>query len=709
VAGNEGRPAAAPAATTETTTGTEAAGAPGAADQPFYELFARNPLAMYVVDLDTLRFIAVNDAMVRQYGYDRDELLTMDLTQIRPPEDVAAIRAKAASVPQGFDDAGIWRHRTKAGSTILVQVTSHGLTFAGRRARLVVVHDVTEERRIAEELRRSRDELAVILHGIDDGVSVQDPLGRLVYVNDAAARTMGYPTAEVLLATPIAEVMRVFELLDEAGNPFPLAELPGRRALQGEHPPRVTLRWRRRDIGDERWSVVGAAPVFDDDGRVRLAVNTFHDVTERKRAEDALRFLAEAGEVLATSLDPATTLANLARLAVPSLADWCAVDLIGDDGAVRRLAVEHVDPAKVALAKAIAERYPADPKSPRGVYRVLETGEPDLYPQIDDALLVAVARDEEHLALLRSVGLRSAIIVPLVGREQILGALSLVSAESGRRYGPDDQALAVDLARRAALAVDNARLYQAAQAAILARDEFLSVAAHELRTPIVAMKGYAQLLRRTGTVGSRDPEWVERALRRIEGSAGRLAALVDDLLIGATDRLGGPPIRPRPVDLAALVREVVAAAEDRIDARHRLSVAGAEVPQLVTADPERIEQVLTNLLDNAIKYSPAGGEIRVALRQEGEGVLLTVTDSGIGLPPGAAEAIFEPFGRTGPALDLSVPGFGLGLSISRRIVELHGGRIWAESAGEGAGATFAVWLPREGPAAGAATASPDRD
>jgi PAS domain S-box-containing protein len=694
------RPAESPAAKTEPIDMVGEMPAPEAADLPFYELFARNPLAMYVVDLETLRFLAVNDAMVRQYGYGRDEFLAMDLTQIRPPEEAEAIRAKAASVPTGYDDAGTWRHRRKDGAIIHVKVTSHGLTFAGRRARLVVCHDVTEEHRIAEELRRSRDELAAVLHGIDDGVSVQEPTGALVYVNDPAARIMGFPSAEALLATPIAEIMRVFEILDEAGNPYPLIDLPGRRALQGDQPVPVTLRWRRRDTGEERWSVVGAAPVFDDEGRVRLAVNTFHDVTERRRAEEALRLLAGAGEALTASLDADATLTSLARLAVPALADWCAVDLLDEDGSIRRVTVEHVDPAKVSLARAIQERYPVEPDVAYGVPHVLRTGEAELYPEIDDALLVAAARDDEHLAILRGVGLRSAMIVPLAGRERILGAFSLVSAESGRRFRPDDLTLAADLARRAALAVENARLYQATQAAVRDRDEFLSVAAHELRTPIVAMKGYAQLLRRFGAERDRDPERVERALRRIEEGAGRLAALVDDLLVVATDRLGGLPLRPRPVDLAALVRELVVAVEERLDAGHHVAVAGAEAPRVVVADPDRIEQVITNLLDNALKYSPAGGEIRLALGEDGDGILLTVADPGIGLPPGATEAIFAPFGRTRLAAEAGVPGFGLGLSICRRIVERHGGRIWAESPGEGKGTTLAVWLPHEAPNGG---------
>jgi PAS domain S-box-containing protein len=316
-----------------------------------------------------------------------------------------------------------------------------------------------------------RDNLAVILDHVGDGVTVQDATGRLVYANTAAAQALGFATPADLLNTPLPEVLGRFAVFDEAGLPFPLEHLPGRRALRGETEPAVTVRSRIHATGEERWSAVRASPVVDAAGRVVLAVNVWQDVTARKRAEDGQRFLAEAGEALAASLDIEATLTNIAQLAVPRLADWCAVHLVRGDGSVSQLAVVHVDPERVSWALRLQEHYAADPDADQGVTRAVRTGRPQLIPEVTDEMLVAVARDPEHLALLRGVGLTSAMILPMIARDSAVGAITFVTAESGRRYDDRDLELTAELARRAALAVDNARLYDAERAARLAAEE----------------------------------------------------------------------------------------------------------------------------------------------------------------------------------------------------------------------------------------------
>ncbi len=320
------------------------------------------------------------------------------------------------------------------------------------------------ERGQAEKaLRLSRDQLAIILEGVADGITAQGPTARLVYANDAAAQIIGYPSPQALLETPLQEVMQKFEIFDESGKPYPIDQLPGRLALQGIESPPVTLRYRVATTGEDRWSITKAKPVFNERGGVELAVNIFQDVTGLKRVEQSQRLLAEAGRLLATSLDYETRLANVAQLAVPYLADWCAVDVLEEDRSIRPLVIAHVDPAKAELAQELRRRYPSDPDAPTGVPNVLRTGQPELYPEIPDSLLEATAQDAEHLKALREFGLASVMIVPLVARGRTLGAMTFVWAESGRRYGPADLALAEELAHDAALAVDNARLYQEAQ------------------------------------------------------------------------------------------------------------------------------------------------------------------------------------------------------------------------------------------------------
>jgi PAS domain S-box-containing protein len=315
--------------------------------------------------------------------------------------------------------------------------------------------------RLHTSLREARDDMTAILEGVADAVTAQAPDGRLVYANDAAVRLLGFASAAEMLAAEPGSIRDSFEMLAEDGGPLAFEALPGRRALLGEHPPPMTVRYRARGTSEDRWSRVQSTPVLAEDGSVRLAINVIEDITELKRAEMSQRFLAEASRALTSSLDYQETLRAVARLAVPQIADWCAVDLAGGD-AIERVAVAHVDPRRVELAREVEERYPADPRSGTGVYGVLERGAAELYPEITDALLEQWARDPEHLELLRSVGMRSVMLVPMRLRDRVLGVVSFVSAESGRRFDEHDLVLAEDLALRAAAAVENARLYETA-------------------------------------------------------------------------------------------------------------------------------------------------------------------------------------------------------------------------------------------------------
>jgi signal transduction histidine kinase len=305
--------------------------------------------------------------------------------------------------------------------------------------------------------------LAVILEGIADGVTVLNPSGQLIYANDTGARIIGYPNAPALMATPVPDIMRKFEVYDESGQPLPYEELPGYYSLRGQQSPPKVIRFRVVETGEERWSMVTSQPVFDEAGQVELAVNIFHEITDLKHAELNQRILAQAGTLLAAPLDYETRLRNVAHLAVPDMADWCAIDVLAADGSLQRLAVAHIDPAKVELAHEIHRRYPPRPDDQGSIYMVLRTGQSQLYTVISDSLLAASISDPQELALIRRLGLKSVMIVPMVARSRTLGVITFVWAESGRRYGPNDLAQAEELAQRAALAMDNALLYAEAQ------------------------------------------------------------------------------------------------------------------------------------------------------------------------------------------------------------------------------------------------------
>jgi PAS domain S-box-containing protein len=298
-----------------------------------------------------------------------------------------------------------------------------------------------------------------MLRGVADAVTAQAPDGRLLFANDAAVTMLGFDSSEALLEASPSEIMARFETFDEAGRPFPLEELPGRRALAGEEGAEAIMRFRVRATGEERWAAVKATPVWNGGGEVSMAINVIEDITAHKRSELAQRFLARSSSVLSAWLDSDELLKAIARLAIPEIADWCAVDLATDDGGLERVALTHADPALRARAVELSRRFPPDPQAPRGAYEVMRTGEPQLFPEVTDRLLRSSARNEEHYELLREIGVRSVIVVPMRVRERTLGILTFATGCSGRRYDEQDLELAHELARRCATAMDNNRLY----------------------------------------------------------------------------------------------------------------------------------------------------------------------------------------------------------------------------------------------------------
>lgn len=305
--------------------------------------------------------------------------------------------------------------------------------------------------------------LEAVLDGFADAISVVDDQGHYVYANEMAAHLSGYESVEELLQTVPEETRSHFEVMNEAGQPVLPEDLPGSRAQRGENPPPALLRSRDRRTGEERWTRLQARRITDPETAAFLTVNIFQDVTDEVRADRARSFVAEASAILAGSLDYDATLKSLAQLAVPEIADWCAVDILDEDGQVRQIVVAHVDPEKVELARVLGERYPYDPHAAHGVPRVIRTGEPELIREIPNELLDELSADPELLEIVRELGLRSSMVVPLVARGRVLGAITMVSAESGRLFDDRELSLAMDLATRAAVAVDNAQLYREAK------------------------------------------------------------------------------------------------------------------------------------------------------------------------------------------------------------------------------------------------------
>lgn len=420
-----------------------------------------------------------------------------------------------------------------------------------------------------------------------------------------------------------------------------------------------------------------------------------YEDAQRREAEAAwserrATFLAEAGAALASSLDYDETLRTVARLAVPRIADWCAVDVLDDAGALKRLAVAHVDPDKIELARIIGERY-SDPRSPYGVHEVIRTARPVCLPAITDEMIVAAARgDEERIALIRALGVSSYLCVPLVVHGKAVGALTFAAGQSGRRFNDSDLRFAQDVGTRAALAVENARAYAEAHRANRLKDEFLATLSHELRTPLNAILGYSRMMR-DGTLST---EKQERAIEIVERNASLLAQMVGDILDVSRIEAGKVRLEPRPVDVASVVHDAVAAVLPAADAKG-VAVHVRIDPRLgpVAADADRLQQVVWNLVSNAVKFTPRDGRVDVAVERTAAAAELVVADTGVGIDPGFLPHVFERFRQGDPRFTREHGGLGLGLAIARHIVEMHGGTIHAASDGPGTGATFRVRLP----------------
>ncbi|MBV9775232.1 MAG: DUF4118 domain-containing protein [Gemmatimonadetes bacterium] len=414
--------------------------------------------------------------------------------------------------------------------------------------------------------------------------------------------------------------------------------------------------------------------------------------TAARRAE----FLAQASALLASSLDYPTTLASVARLAVPDLADWCSVDVL-EEGEVRQLAVAHVDPDRVEWARELRRLSPPDLSAPTGMPAVLRTGTPELYPDIPDELLAASARSDEELAIMRQVGFTSAMIVPLLSRGITLGVVTLVSAESGKHYNERDLALAEELGRRAGVAVDNARLYRGVLEASEAKSAFLATMSHELRTPLNAMIGYAELL----SLGIPDPLPPSSLgyLERIGHSARHLLQLIEEILTFARIEAGRETVSIEPVDLGDLVSEVVAIIEPlALERGLELRVDPPPDGAPLETDPRKVRQILINLLGNAAKFTDRGS-ISFRTRREDGRLVFEVGDTGVGISPEHLERIFEPFWQADASTTSRPGGTGLGLSVTRDLARLLGGDVEARSE-PGRGSVFTVRLPLSPPGPG---------
>jgi PAS domain S-box-containing protein len=470
------------------------------------------------------------------------------------------------------------------------------------------------------------------------------------------------------------------------------------RALSTHTPVDVTYRLRLADGSYRRFRVRGI-PIEDEQGNARDWIGVGTDVEDELRAEERRMLLERTSRVLVESLDVGTTLESIAQLMVPDLADICLAYLGSGSAGLSRAAAAAADPAKADIARALQQLPPLDLTRLTPEFRAVRTGRSVLVPELTDGMLVGFAAGPGHLRLIRALEPRSGLAVPLVARGQLLGALLFLMAESGRRFGPEDLAVAEEIGRRTGLAVSNAQLFDESEwaraeavAANQAKSQFLATMSHELRTPLNAISGYASLIEDGvyGPVTDRQRD----ALERLRRSQHHLLRLVEGVL-----------------DYARIEAHVVSYEITDVQLGDALASADALVaPQLgakgidftcdfracnhtVRADAEKLGQILLNLLSNAIKFTERGGHISIDCELRENEVAIHVTDSGIGIPPEHAEAIFQPFVQVRGGLTRTTEGAGLGLPISRDLARGMGGDLTVQSM-VGQGSTFTLTLPR---------------
>ncbi len=659
-------------------------------NQMLQAIIQASPLAIVVLDPDG-RVKLWNSAAETIYGWREQEVLNQPLPTI--PEELQAEmqRDHAAGIAGHSFTNHETKRRRKDGTLIDVSISTAPLMDdTGRTTGVVaLVADITERKRAAESLRRQRDLTTAITDSLGEGLVAVDREGRVTFANPAAERMFGWTVAE-LRGRVIHEVVH-YKHAD--GSPFPVTECPLFAAIglgQAVHSDEDY--YVRRD--GTLFPVAYTASPIVTDGQLAGMVQAFQDITERKRTQETQKFLSDATNALASSLDYEQTLDRVARLSVSYLANCCLVDMKDDEtDAIQLMVVAHRDLVREEAWREMRRRWPFKPEADYTIPKVLRTGRPEIFPALTEEMLRTLTSDEAQIETLLSFGIKSSMIVPLTARGRTLGALSFISTESNRQYGADDLALAEELARRAALAIDNARLYQRAQAANRAKDEFLATLSHELRTPLTPIMGWIQMMNHGGLAA---PD-VTHGLSVIEKTSQALARLINDLLDMSAILNGKMRIDHLPVTIGHVLQEAVETMRPEANRRQielELTPCHTATLVLVSGDRTRLGQVYWNLLSNAIKFSDAGGHVRVRCEVAETEVRVTVADEGGGIEPEFLPHVFERFRQADMSMTKPHGGLGIGLALVKSFVEAHGGTVRAESAGAGQGSRFIVSLPR---------------
>ncbi|QRK06168.1 PAS domain S-box protein [Archangium violaceum] len=624
-----------------------------------------------------------NQGAQRLKGYRAHEVVGSGISRFFPPEEL-----EKGTPERLFQDAllkGIatyegWLVR-KDGDRFWAIVTLSAVEDENGRLRGVtnVAKDLTERKRVEDALRESEEQLRLLIDSVQGyGVFMVSPDGQVASWSPGAERVQGYRVEEVMGA-PLSRFFRPEEVAN--GTPERLIQgalAEGRAEYEG---------WLVRKGGTTFWASVVLGAVMDRHGNLRGFSNITRDLTERMRAERAISFLADVGSVLAGSLDYRTTLEKIVRLAMRDETHACIVEML-EGQRIQPVAVAHVDQDQERIIQKAVRIMPVESRMGQGVARVVHTGQPELKSGISDVGWLGEALGFAEPNVLRDLGVRSYMCVPLTARGKTFGAMVFLAAP-GRNYASDDLLLAEELARRAALALDNARLYEQAQIAIRMREEVLAIVSHDLRSPLSMIQmGADQLL--SESRGREQPEFTSRTAAKIRRASVRMIHLIRDLLDFSSIEAGQLRIEVSNHDAGELVTELLEELQPNAGEKGiRLERETEPSSLIVRCDRERIVQVFSNLLGNAIKFTGEGGSVMIRTRREGDQAVFSVSDTGPGIPEEDLSHIFDRYWQVNRGTRES---FGLGLAISKAIIESHGGKLGVESR-VGQGTTFFFTLP----------------
>jgi len=567
------------------------------------------------------------------------------------------------------------------GGPFAVAYTCTALRRGGKLSGAVLAfQDITSRKRAHEATAR----LAAIVMSSDDAIISKDLRGVIQTWNQGATHLFGYTADEA--------IGRRIDFLMPPGRDVEGLELL-ERARRGETLEHYETERRRKD-GSLLDVSLTVSPIRDAEGRVIGASIIARDITylkeaeaARKRADTEQRLLAEVATIVASSLDRRATLAAVARSVVPLFADLCLIDEVTEEGATERREVVFADEEKQRTLGDRVRRFTPGPGWRTPQAKALESATPLFVPEITDPLRDGVAQNEAHAEVMRASGVRSMIVLPLCARTTVLGVLTFVVGDSGRRYSAHDLTLAEEVGRRVAAGLENSRLYEEAQRAIRAREELLAIVSHDLKNPLGVIIMSAALMEVSGHAERRR---ARKHIEAIQRSAARMHHLIQDLLDTASIEAGGLSLERRRLAVFPLIHETIEAMQS-LAASKSLVLRIELPPDLpdISADAGRLQQVFANLLGNAIKFTPDGGTISVRAELADGDIRFSVSDTGAGIPEKELPHLFERFWQVRRT---ARRGTGLGLSIAKGIVVAHGGRIWVESR-LGAGSTFFFTLP----------------